>query len=49
MKTKYTLPLIPQMEENIEKAEWKTVDEIPDLFENAYENIKIVVKAVVGK
>ena len=49
MKTKYTLPLIPQMEENIEKAEWKTIDEIPDLFQNAYENIKIVVKAVVGE
>ena len=49
MKTKYDLPLIPQIEENIQKAEWKTKEEIPDLLENAYENIKIVVDAVVGK
>jgi len=49
MKTKYALPLIPQIDENIQKAEWKTIDEIPDLFENAYENIKIVVNAVVGE
>ena len=49
MKTKYTLPLIPQVDENIQKAEWKTIDEIPDLFENAYENIKIVVNALVGE
>ena len=48
MKTKCTLPLIPQMDENIQKAEWKTKDEIPDLFDNAYENIKIVVNSVVG-
>jgi 8-oxo-dGTP pyrophosphatase MutT (NUDIX family) len=47
MKTKYDLPLIPQTEENIQKAEWKTKDEIPNLFKNAYENIKTVVNAVV--
>ena len=49
MKTKYALPLTPQMDENIQKAEWKTIEEIPDLFKNAYENIKIVVNAVVGE
>lgn len=49
MKTKYTLPLIPQLDEKIQKAEWKNICEIPDLFENAYENIKIVVNAVVGE
>ena len=49
MNTKYALPLIPQMDENIQKAEWKTRGEIPDLFENAYENIKIVVNSVVGE
>tara|TARA_B100001059_G_scaffold96399_1_gene95663 strand:- start:4428 stop:5039 length:612 start_codon:yes stop_codon:yes gene_type:complete len=49
MKTKYALPLTPQMDENIQKAEWKTTEEIPDLFKNAYENIKIVVNAVVGE
>jgi hypothetical protein len=47
MKTKYDLPLIPQMEEKIQKAEWKTKDEIPDLLKKSYENIKIVVNAVV--
>ena len=49
MKTKYTLPLIPQVDENIQKAEWKTIDEIPGFLKNAYENIKIVVNAVVGE
>ena len=47
MKTKYDLPLIPQTEEKIQKAEWKTKDEIPDLLKKSYENIKIVVNAVV--
>jgi len=49
MKTKHNLPLIPQMEENIEKAEWKTKEEIPSLLENAYKNIEIVVDASFGK
>ena len=28
---------------------WKTKEEIPELLENAYENIKTVVEAVLGK
>jgi 8-oxo-dGTP pyrophosphatase MutT (NUDIX family) len=43
MKTKYTLPLKPQIEENIQKAEWINKEEISGLLDNAYENIKIVV------
>ena len=42
MKTKYSGVLIPQMEENIQKAVWKSKSEIPKLFKNAYENIKIL-------
>ena len=49
METKYALPLIPQADENIQKAEWKTIDEIPGLLKNAYENIKIVINAAVGQ
>jgi len=39
--------LVPQIEENIEKAEWKTKAEIPKLLENAYENIKIVLNDIL--
>ena len=49
MKTKHALPLTPQADENIQKAEWKTIDEIPSLLKNAYENIKVVINAVVGQ
>ena len=49
MKTKYQGVLIPQIDENIQKAVWKTKEEIPELLENAYENIKTVVEAVLGK
>ena len=48
MKTKYEGALVPQTEENIQKAEWKTAIEIPELLDNAYENIKTVVEAVEG-
>jgi hypothetical protein len=36
------------MEENIQKAEWKTKEEIPEILENAYENIKIVIDKVIN-
>lgn len=49
MKTKYYSTLVPQIEENIQKAEWKTEEEITGLLKNAYENIKIVIDAVVRK
>jgi hypothetical protein len=49
MKTNYGGPLIPQIEENIQKVKWVAKDDIPALFDNAYENIKIVVNEVISK
>ena len=43
MKSNYNAPLVPQVEENIQLAVWKTKAEIPELMNNAYENIKIVI------
>lgn len=42
MKSAHMGNLQPQAEEGIQKAEWKSVKEIPELFENAYENIKML-------
>ena len=42
MTTSYEGLLEPQLEEGIAKAEWKTKEEVPDLMENAYENIKLL-------
>ena len=41
MKTDFTRRLQPQLEEGIKKAEWKSKEEISQLLDNAYENIKI--------
>ena len=49
MKTNYKGPLMPQIEENIQKAVWVEEQQIQALFENAYENIKIVVNEVISK
>lgn len=49
MKTNYGGPLIPQIEENIQKVKWVAKDDIPALFDNVYENIKIVVNEVISK
>jgi hypothetical protein len=46
MKSKFNGSLIPQFEENIKMAVWKGINEIPKLMENAYENIKIVLKEI---
>ena len=46
MNSKHTAPLIPQFEENIQIAVWKKNTEIPELMKNAYENIKIILKAI---
>ncbi|MDA9878915.1 NUDIX domain-containing protein [Flavobacteriaceae bacterium] len=46
MKTNYKAKLVPQIEENIQKAEWKSKDEISETLNNAYENIKIVVESI---
>lgn len=45
MKTDYKGSLTPQIEENIQKAVWKSEEAIPVLFKNAYENIKLLFEA----
>ena len=42
MKSSFNSNLIPQIEENIIRAEWKKKEEIPQLLEQAYENIKLI-------
>ena len=42
MKTASTVTLIPQLNEGIQQAVWILGKEIPQKFENAYENIKEV-------
>ena len=46
MTSKFNGSLLPQFEENIKMAVWKGINEIPKLMENAYENIKIVLKEI---
>ncbi len=46
MTTNYKGVLTPQLEENIEKAVWKSKKDIPKLFKNAYENIKELFDAI---
>tara|TARA_Y100000389_G_scaffold162032_1_gene164673 strand:- start:242 stop:844 length:603 start_codon:yes stop_codon:yes gene_type:complete len=46
MTTSYDGILEPQLDEGIAKAEWKTKEEIPDLMENAYHNIKMLLEEV---
>ncbi|MEK9613019.1 MAG: NUDIX domain-containing protein [Flavobacteriaceae bacterium] len=43
MKSGYSAPLRPQIEENIQMAVWKSKEEFPKLMENAFENIKILM------
>lgn len=42
MSTVYQGMLNPQQEEGIERAEWKSPNEISQLFENAYANIQLL-------
>ena len=44
MYTNYKGPLTPQFEEGILQAVWKTIDQVPKLMKNSYENIKILFK-----
>ena len=46
MMSKFNGSLLPQFEENIKMAVWKGINEIPKLMENAYENIKIILKEI---
>ncbi|MFQ3340453.1 MAG: 8-oxo-dGTP pyrophosphatase MutT (NUDIX family) [Flavobacteriaceae bacterium] len=46
MKSSYDAPLVPQEEENIQAAVWKTKTEFSALMQNAYENIKILLEEI---
>ncbi len=46
MTTTYEGFLEPQLDEGIAFTEWKTIDEVPDLMQNAYENIKLLLKEI---
>ena len=46
MKTASTVTLTPQLNEGIEQAVWVLEKEIPQNFENAYENIKQVYQSL---
>ena len=46
MTTSYDGILEPQLDEGIYRAEWKSKDEVPDLMENAYQNIKLLLKEI---
>ena len=47
MTTSFEGKLTPQVEEGINQAVWKPKEAIPELMENAYENIKILVKQIL--
>ena len=42
METSFTENLIPQEEEGIEKAVWVQANQVAELLENSYENIKLL-------
>jgi len=42
MKGENTDPLVPQLEEGIEKVEWINPQENPEILQNSYENIKLL-------
>ena len=46
MKSSYNSILVPQIEENITRVEWKTKEEVPQLLKNAYKNIKFVFDSI---
>ena len=47
MNTAFDGPLVPQVEENIEKVIWVDKNKIPSLMQNAYSNIKLVVEEAI--
>ena len=47
MSTNYTGQLHPQIEEGISKTEWISKDGIKDFLNDAFENIRIIVKEVL--
>lgn len=46
MHTSYEGVLEPQLDEGIEMATWKNKEEISELMENAYENIKLILSEI---
>ncbi len=46
MKSSSNSNLTPQIEENITRAEWKIKEEIPQLLEKAYKNIKLIFDVI---
>ena len=44
MKTKFNGMLLPQLIENIEKADWKNQSEVKGLLKKMYPNIEILFK-----
>ena len=46
MKSNYGGPLVPQEEENIQAAVWRSKTDFPLLMKNAYENIKILLEEI---
>ena len=46
MTTSYDGILKPQLEEGISIAEWKTKEEVPDLMDNAYQNIRLLFEEI---
>ena len=47
MKSNYKGDLFPQQEEGITSVEWISKKRIPEILENAYENIKGIVEKVI--
>jgi len=46
MTTSYEGILEPQLDEGISMVEWKTKEEVPDLMENAYQNIRLLFEEI---
>ena len=46
MTTSYEGILEPQLDEGISIVEWKTKEEVPDLMENAYQNIRLLFEEI---
>jgi len=46
MHTSYEGVLEPQLDEGIQMATWKNKEEISELMENAYENIKLIISEI---
>ena len=46
MTTSYDGILEPQFEEGISIVEWKTKEEVPDLMDNAYQNIRLLFEEI---